>query len=274
MKRNGQIKVALVTGASSGIGQALAEKLAKQGVTVYAAARRLENTRHPDGGNLHTLRLDVNDQLSCEQAAQQIIAEEGRLDLLVQSAGFGIAGAVEDTSIDQARGQMETNFFGSIRLLPAVLEQMRNQKFGLIVNIGSVAGQIPIPFQAYYSASKAAVSALTLALANEIKPFGIRCMVVQPGDTRTGFTTSREVTDRSLKSVYADRCGRSIERMARDEQNGMTTEVAARVIASRIFRRRPPLLLNLGLVYKAFSLAVRLLPLRLVRFVVGLMYAA
>ena len=275
-----EVKIALVVGASSGIGKAIAAELGRQGCRVYAAARSLPDY-FSDPANpqtapepwMRTVRLDVNFPSACEHSVERIIAEEGRLDILVQSAGFGIAGAIEDTVIPEARSQMETNFFGAISLLPSVLRQMRSQKSGLIVNIGSVAGFLPVPFQAYYSASKAALAALTSALGNELRPWRVRCMLVQPGDTQTGFTRSRVLVKNALQSDYADRCRRSIERMANDEQNGMPTAMAARMIVAGMLRRRPPQVMTVGLMYKFFELAHHILPNRLIQYVIYKLYA-
>lgn len=275
-----QNRVALVIGASSGIGQAIASELGLHGIKVYAAARSLPDFfEHPENpltapqSWLRTISLDVHIPASGERAIQRILAAEGRLDFLVQSAGFGIAGAIEDTHGPEARSQFETNFFGAVCFLPAVLQQMRRQRSGLIVNIGSVAGILPIPFQAYYSASKAALAALTSALGNEIRPWNIRCMLVQPGDTRTGFTQARIIAKQAYNSAYAERCRHSIERMAYDEQHGMSTESAARATVRAMLRRRPPQILTLGLQYKLFAFAKRLVPERLVQYVIYLLYA-
>lgn len=274
-------KVALVTGGSSGIGKSIVDELGRGGFQVYAASRSLPDFfDEPDNEKtqplpwLRTIRLDVNYPSQSARTVERIIAAEGHLDILVQAAGFGIAGAVEDTGHEEARSQMETNFFGSVSLLPPVLAQMRQQRSGLIVNIGSVAGFLPVPFQAYYSASKAALSALTLAMANEVEPFGIRCMVVQPGDTQTGFTRSRILIRNANRSDYATRCKRSVIRMESDEKSGMSPDTAARIIVRKMLRRNPPLVLTIGLIYRLYAVAVRILPLKLVRKVVYWLYAS
>lgn len=275
---NQLVKVALVTGASSGIGQAIAAELCKQGIRVYAASRSLPNyfDNTPESSSsdlLRTVRMDVNDPLAVEKTVSQIIAAEGRLDFFVQSAGNGIAGSVEDTQIDEVRYQMETNFFGAVTPLPIILKQMRQQGSGLIVQVGSMAGVLSIPYQAYYSASKAAIASLNLALADEVRPWGIRCMLVQPGDTRTGFTQARVMTRSALESDYAAVCRRSIDRMAADEQGGTSPETSARQVVRKMLKRRPPHVMSIGLFYKFAGMASRLLPLRLVRWVVRLLYA-
>lgn len=276
----GHIQVALVTGASSGIGQAIASELCRHGFRVYAAARSLPDYFINSGcekqvgtGCLRPVTLDVTDEAAVGAIWQQVMAVEGRLDCLVQAAGFGLAGSVEDTAAAEARAQMETNFFGSVHFLPLVLEQMRRQKSGLIVQLGSVAGFLPIPFQAYYSASKAALAALILALADEVRPWGIRCLLVQPGDTQTGFTRSRILARGSEGSDYSRRCGRSITKMAADENRGVPAAAVASQIVRQICKRRPPLVYTPGLLYKIANILTKILPLRLYRRVIGLMYA-
>jgi short-subunit dehydrogenase len=272
--------VAVVTGASSGIGQAIAMELAKKGLHVYGLARRLPDYfDNPAAGQtigrgfLRPVRADVTDDPAFRHAIARIIALEGRLDCLVQAAGFGIAGSVEDTSAEEAYQQINTNFFGATNGLPPVLKQMRQQKRGLIVQIGSVAGALTIPFQAYYSASKAALTALTLALGDEVRPWGIHCMLVQPGDMRTGFTGARRYTVAATGSDYEARCCQSINKMAADEMSGKPASDIAPKIVRKMMRRRPPLVFTPGFFYKAIVMLSQLLPLRFVRWGVSRLYA-
>ena len=147
--------------------------------------------------------------------------------MLINNAGFGISGAVEFTKTEDAQHQLDVNFFGMVRMNRQVLPVMRRQCYGRIVNLSSVAGAIPIPFQTYYSASKAAINSYTMALANEVKPFGIQVCCVQPGDIRTGFTAARE---KNRRGRYLRRTYRSVAGMERDEQ-GMDPEKAGAFIA-------------------------------------------
>ncbi|MBE5817275.1 MAG: SDR family NAD(P)-dependent oxidoreductase, partial [Clostridiales bacterium] len=179
-------KVVLVTGASSGIGFACAEYFASKGLKVYGTTRRLsEGKAYPKGVTM--LELDICIDESVERAVNAVMKAEGRIDILVNNAGCGIAGAIEDTSVSEAQGQMDTNFMGIHRMCKWVLPYMRSASMGSIVNISSVAGFVPIPFQAFYTASKYAVEAYTRALRLEVKPFGIRVSAVEPGDTCTGL---------------------------------------------------------------------------------------
>jgi len=160
-------------------------KLHGLGLRVYGASRSIAEQPY------ETLRLDVDDDASVRAAVGEVIEREGRVDILVNCAGYVLAGAVEETSIDEARAQMETNFFGAVRTLQAVLPEMRRQRSGLIINIGSIAGLIPMPFQAFYSASKSALTTVSEALAMEVAGLGIRIINIQPGDFRTAITANR-----------------------------------------------------------------------------------
>jgi short-subunit dehydrogenase len=271
--------VAVVTGASSGIGQAIAAELAHRGLHVYGLARRLPDYfddpaegQNIGRGYLRPVRGDVTDHVAFREAIAKIIDLEGRLDCLVQAAGYGIAGSVEDTSAEEAFQQMNTNFFGAANGLPPVLKQMRQQKRGLIVQIGSVTGVLTFPFQAYYSASKAALAALTLALGDEVRPWGLRCMLVQPGDTRTGFTEARRYTAAAAGSDYEKSCCRSIDKMAADEMGGKPASAIAVKIVRQMMRRRPPLVYTPGFFYKVVVVLSRWLPLRFVRWALSRIY--
>ncbi len=274
-KKTCESDVVLITGSSSGIGQALASQLLKSGCRVYGAARRYpasENWQKNDHGVVQ-IQLDVNDAAGCSQAVARLIEKEGHLDAVYFNAGYGIAGAVEETPAGQAASQMLTNVVGVSTFLPAVITQMRLQNRGSLVFIGSMAAVLPIPFQAYYSASKAALEALALALREEVSPYGIRCMVVQPGDTQTGFTQSREKLSVPENSVYRARFERSILKMERDEQLGMSAEQLARLILRKMKKKTLPPVYIPGLIYKTAVVLKKILPLRLVRFLIGRMYS-
>ena len=260
-------QVCVITGGTSGIGRCAAEALAARGHTVYTLSRRAaasDTTRH--------ICADVTDEESVRAAVGQIIAEAGRIDVLINNAGFGISGAVEFTETADAQRQLDVNFFGMVRMNRCVLPQMRAQGFGRIINLSSVAGAIPIPFQTYYSVSKAAVNAYTLALANEVRPFGVQVCCVQPGDIRTGFTAAREKCPLG-DDVYHGRIARSVQGMERDEQNGMSPETAGAYLARLAEQRTVRQVNTIGLQYKLFCVLAKLLPLRLVNFLVGQLYA-
>ncbi len=261
-------KVVLVTGGSSGIGKATAMALRDLGCVVYEGSRR-ESEIH----GVHHLPLDVTVESSVAVAVDRILAREGRLDILINCAGSGISGAVEFTEADEVKRQMDVNFMGTVNVTKAVLPHMRNQGGGRIVNISSVAAEFPIPFQTYYSASKAAVNAYTMALCNEVRPFGITVTAVQPGDIRTGFTASRAKSAVG-DEVYSGRISRSVAVMERDEENGMAPEIAGRMIAGIAVKGRVKPLYTLGFSYKLLGFLHRLLPCSLVNRIIGMIYAS
>ncbi len=260
--------VAVVTGASSGIGKATAEALLRRGCTVYDLSRR---DTDPASGIVH-LKTDVTDEESVRAAVQEIVEREGKIDILVNNAGFGISGAVEFTETADAVKLFNVNFFGIVRVTKAVLPYMRKTGSGRIVNLSSVAAIAPIPYQTFYSASKSAVEVYSMALANEVRDFGITVCAVLPGDIRTGFTDAREKSDAG-DDVYQGRIGRSVGKMEKDEQNGMSPEKAGKMIAKIALSRRKKPLYTLGFSYKAVAFLVKILPASAVNRLIKVLYA-
>ena len=260
-------KVAIVTGGSSGIGRCTAIALQNAGCKVFACSRR----DYLIDGVCH-LGVDVTDENSIQIAVEKIIAENGAIDILVNCAGNGISGAVEFTELKDAKSQFEVNFFGMVNMNRAILPIMRKQGCGRIVNISSVAAVAHIPFQAYYSASKAAIESYTCCLANEVKPFGISVTCVQPGDIATGFTDARRKSAVG-DDIYNGRISRSVAGMEKDERNGMSPETAGNYIAKIALRKSVKPIYTLGLGYKCLSVLCKLLPCRFRNWIVGLLYA-
>jgi NAD(P)-dependent dehydrogenase (short-subunit alcohol dehydrogenase family) len=243
---SGSDRVVLITGASSGIGEACAEYLGQKGYRVYGTSRR-GSDNFPPGRFPALMRMDVEDDASVARGVAHILEKEGRLDVLVNNAGFGIAGAVEDTAVDEARSQLETNFFGVFRLCRQVLPYMRERRSGCIINISSIGGLIGIPFQALYSASKHAVEGLTEALRMEVKKYGVRVVMIEPGDFRTGFTAHRRKTARSQESpVYLEDFHRALQVMEHDEMNGPAPVEIARLVEHIINTPSPGLRYMIG----------------------------
>ena len=253
-------KVAVVTGGTSGIGLAAVDALRARGCTVYALSR------HGD------IVCDVADEESAKAAVQQVLEKEGRIDILVNCAGFGISGAAELTPLAIARQQLDVNLFGTANMVNAVLPAMRAQGGGRIVNTGSVAGFVPIPFQTWYSASKAAVQSYTLAMANELKPFGITLAAVLPGDTKTGFTAARNKVD-DPEDLYSGRIARSVSRMEHDEQNGVPAQKVGDLIAKVALKTRVKPLYIPGFSYNAVNMLMRILPSGLANRLIGMLYS-
>ncbi|GHO51364.1 hypothetical protein KSX_95270 [Ktedonospora formicarum] len=178
-------KIALVTGGSSGIGEATALALAQTGYTVYAGARRVERMQRLKECGIRPLALDVTDDESMQSAVSQILASEGHINVLVNNAGYGSYGALEDVPLSEARSQFEVNVFGAARLTQLVLPQMRKQRSGTIVNITSMGGKIYTPFGSWYHATKFALEAISDCLRIELAPFGINVVVIEPGSIQT-----------------------------------------------------------------------------------------
>ena len=263
-------EVALVTGASSGIGRATAIHLAKAGYTVYGTSRSPRTL-----AGVTMMIMDAGSDADAAHVAEEIFTRHGRLDILVANAGTGIAGAVEETGIALAKTQFDTNYFGALRIIRAVLPGMRSQGGGCIIGVSSVAALLPIPFQAGYSASKAAMEATLCALRGEVRPFGIRISLVEPGDTKTGFTDARsQAGPTDGNSPYAERFSRSLSRMEKDERNGVSPDKVAAVICRVVRMRRPPIRVAVGADYRFLLWLRRLLPDRLVQWLLERMYAS
>ncbi|HBM80168.1 MAG TPA: hypothetical protein DD426_04915 [Clostridiaceae bacterium] len=260
--------VVLITGTSSGIGKETAEFLNSNGFTVYGTSRKPSGT----DTDINMVQLDVCSEESIKKAVDYVIKKEGHIDILINNAGFGIAGSVEDTSIEEAYSQFDTNFFGMLRMSRAVLPHMRKQGKGLIINISSVAGIISIPFQSMYSASKFSVEAVTQAMRIELKPYGIKVSMVEPGDTKTGFTDKRKFVSASESSVYKERFIKSIDAMAKSEQNGPGPRAVIKEIYRIIKSKNPPVRITAGWSYKLIVFAKRFVPDRLLEYVVSKLY--
>ncbi|WP_114937634.1 oxidoreductase [Mucilaginibacter endophyticus] len=182
-------KTVLVTGASSGMGKETAKLLAQNGYKVYAAARRLEQMDDLKPLGIATLKMDVSDEQSMINGVDEIFKAEGKIDILINNAGFGQYGAIEEVDLKDARYQMEVNLFGLARLIQLVIPHMREQYFGKIVNISSVGGKMAAPLGGWYHASKFALEGLSDSLRLELKPFGIDVIVIEPGGVKTEWGT-------------------------------------------------------------------------------------
>lgn len=234
-------KIAIVTGASSGIGKCEKARLEEAGYKVY------NFSRHNHEGGTNFVEVDVTNRAAVFEAVNKLVETEGHIDLLVNNAGFGIAGAIETTPEELAKSQLEVNFWGMVNCTQAVLPHMRAQKGGRIINTSSVAAVFSIPFQAFYSCSKAAINSFTSALRNEVKDFGITACAVMPGDIKTGFTKNRIKTEET--KAY-DNQDRSIGVMEKDEINGMSPDVVAKLVKKLALKKHVKPLYTVGAKYK------------------------
>jgi len=258
-------KIILITGTSSGFGKACAEHLYHLGHKVYGTSRNPQplTAEDPKIGtdptdSLEIIQMDVDRDNSVADAVASVHEREGRLDVVVNNAGLGLAGAIEDTAVDEAKALFETNLWGVLRLIRAVLPIMRAQRSGHIVNISSLGGQIGIPFQGFYSASKFALEAMTEALRMEVKPFGIRVVLIEPGDARTAFTGSRRRTLESRQNpTYAKQCDTAVAVMEHDEVEGFSPEKVARLLARIIENPSPRLRYKVGSLFQKSAVTAK-----------------
>ena len=261
-------KVVIITGGTSGIGLNAARALANQGCRVYEFSRREDGTE----AAIH-IQADVTDDEQIRNAVQEVLDREKHIDVVINNAGFGISGAIEYTDTEEAKKQFDVNFFGMVRVNRAILPIMHRQGYGRIINMSSVAAPIAIPFQAYYSASKAAVRAYSLALQSEVKPYGIEVCCIMPGDVATGFTAARRKSPAGDEE-YGGRISRSVAVMEHDEQTGITAEKAGEFVGGKALQKKVPVLCTLGGKYKVFVFLTRLLPNKTLVDLVGEIYAS
>lgn len=230
-------KVILITGASSGFGKATAELLATKGHIVYGTSRNELNHE-----NIRFLVMDVRDRRSVQKCISRIREESGRLDVLINNAGMGIGGALELATDDEIDVQMDTNFRGCVNVCQAVLPLMREQGRGQIINLSSIGGVMGLPYQGFYSASKFAIEGFTEALAAEVRGFGIRVSMVEPGDFATNFTARRRNSEATARSAaYGDSFARSLSLIEKEENGGLRPEKLAQKVSKIIDSRRPRL---------------------------------
>jgi short-subunit dehydrogenase len=213
-----------ITGASSGIGKTIAEYLSKKGYNVIGTSRKSASKSN----HFELIALDVTDAVSVNTAINYTISKLHTVDVLINCAGYGLFGALENSSMEEAKKQFETNFFGAVRMINAFLPHFRRNQNGLIINISSMAGLIGLPFQGHYSASKFALEGYTEALRLELKPFNIAVCSICPGDFKTTFTSNRIFTER-VSPEYKEKFGQFLKTFASEEENGADPILIARL---------------------------------------------
>ena len=280
----------LITGASSGIGKAAAALFAERGYQVFDLSRR------------GTIPCDVTDEASVQRAVAEVMRRTDHIDVLILNAGFGISGPAECTPVEDVRRQMDVNFTGAVAVVQQVLPYMRQRRQGRIIFTSSVAAILPIPYQSFYSASKAAINAFALALQNEVRDYGICVSVLMPGDVQTGFTAARRKVqlptgDASVSPAVMEvrspgstttkmfpsykeeseiaypHAEHAVAAMERDEQRGLSPQAMARCLYRIATARHPRPQYVGGAEYRLFAFLHWLLPQRLVNYIVGRLYA-
>ena len=257
-------QVIVITGATSGIGLSTALLLVKEGFTVYGVARKARELPFP------CISCDVTDAAAFSSALAAVYEKEGRIDALINNAGMGISGAAEYISEADSQRLFAVNTLAALSSARAAIPYLKETQ-GKLLFTSSVAAVIPIPFQAAYSSSKAAINYYALSLREEIKPFKIKVSVVMPGDTKTGFTDARVKTE--TEEGYASRVSKSVGRMEKDERGGKDPATVARVFLKLLKSKNPPPLVTVGFGYKLIVFLKRLLPQRLIQWVVSKLYA-
>ncbi len=234
-------KVVLITGASSGIGKETAKLLSQSGLVVYGAARRLDKMQDLKEAGVHILPMDVTDEQSMVKGVQDILKAEKRIDVLVNNAGYGSYGSLEDVPLSEAKYQFEVNVFGMARLTQLVIPQMRSQKSGKIINISSIGGKLGEPHGAWYHATKFAVEGLSDSIRMELKQFGIQVIVIEPGAIITEWNRiSREnLIKRSGNTAYKTMAVKQVHMMEKADKSGSQPVVIARVIKRAVDSHNP-----------------------------------
>ena len=251
-------KVVLITGGSSGIGKSIGEFLHHKGFAVYGTSRNPDKVVH---SIFPLVALDVRDAKSIQLAVAKIIQETGRLDIVINNAGVGIAGPLEEIPMEEIKNNFETNFFGPIEVMKAVLPQMRSQQSGLIINITSIAGYMGLPYRSVYSASKGALELVTEALRMEVKPFGIQITNVAPGDFATNIAAGRFHAPVTKGSAYEKVYGDVLNTMDQHVDSGSNPNEMAEAVYRIIQEINPRIHYKVGAFMQKFSIVLkRILP--------------
>ena len=270
----------VITGGSSGIGKATASLFCERGWRVFELSRHGAKESKVESRKTATLKAtgeiihvtcDVCSEESCRTAVSEVLRQTDRIDVVISNAGYGISGPIEFTEIADAEHQMDVNFMGAVRFTQAVLPQLRRQRYGRIIYTSSVAGVLAVPYQAFYSASKAAINAMAMALANEVREFGITVSVLMPGDVSTGFTDARRKSTAGAE-VYRH-SEQAITAMEKDERGGMEPRKMAALFYHIATCRNPRPQYVGGLLYRTFCFLNNILPTRLVNRIEGKMYS-
>lgn len=236
-------KTALVTGVSSGIGREIAQLLAERGARVFGTARDPQSAAPING--VEIVRMDVTKDASVTEAIQSIVGKAGTIHYVVNNAGYALTGALEETSLEEAKQQFETNFFGVLRVTTAVLPGMREGGFGRIVNISSVVGFLPSPYMGIYAASKHAVEAYTETLDHEVRKFGVRAVLIEPAFTKSNLGHNGKDARIALKA-YAVQRNRTINTIVESVQNGDSARIVAEAVYQSLTAKLPRLRYPVG----------------------------
>lgn len=258
----------LVTGATSGIGRETALLLSSLGYTVYGVSRSAEEKVVENGkGIIHYMAMDVRK----DEDIERVLSTIGDFSFLVHAAGFGIGGAAEDAELDDIKAQEDTDYLGVLRLNRKALPILRRSERSLVIAVSSVAARVPLPYQSHYSAAKASLEMVMMALRMESAEYGVRVSLVEPGDMATGFTDKRKASV-PPSSIYGEKYRRTLSVIEKDERGGGSPRAAAKVIERISRRSNPPIRVTVGLTYKILVLLIKVLPDRLTLFILKKIY--
>jgi len=235
-------KVILITGISSGLGESIGRFLSAKGLKVYGICR---SDFKPDY-EANVIKADVIDTFSIKEAIKQIIEKEKKIDVVINNAGMGYGGPIECFTEEEAKNQFDINFFGTFRVCKEVISYMRENGYGLIINVGSIGGLIGLPYQGFYSATKFAIQGFSEALYQELKPFNVHVVVVNPGDFSTNFTSNRKVIQNVYDTPYRKQFMKTLSIIEKDEKNGLKPEVLAKRIYKIINTKNPKVKYNIA----------------------------
>lgn len=260
--------VILISGISSGFGLAMAKALSAQGHTVYGTVRK-EVEQIP---NVHYLFADVTNEEQVQAAVETVVREQGAIDIFINNAGTGIGGPIELSTTEEAQWLMDTNFFGLVRFCRSILPVMRNQGRGRIIAISSIGGQVGLPYQGFYSASKFAIEGYCESLRLEVKPFGIDVVLINPGDFATGFTAARRKISEEEARIYPSFAS-SMKGIEKDENGGLKPEVLASRICRIVTAKHPKHRYTVSTFIQGLAVtAKKILPSKLFAWIMSLYY--
>lgn len=261
-------KVILISGDSSGFGLECTKKLIEDGYIVCGLSRHEFKLNGLD----HYI-CDLTNENDIRQTVNKIIDKYKKIDILINNAGWGIFGSIEETTLDQAKRIFEINFFGTFLLTKYVLPHMRKNNFGRIITISSIGGVIPLPFQSFYSASKSSLEMLFRALQSEIYSYNIKVTLVEPGDAKTNFTSNR-YANISENSPYKEALTKSIKTISKDERGGFSPIKVSNTISKIIKRKRPPLSIKVGLKDSLLLTVYKIIPKKFATYLLYKIYAS
>ena len=267
MKNKLKGKVAVITGASSGIGFSIAKYFDKNGIIVYDISRTVK--AHDEIKAAYS--CNVNDTEKVNEILNEIFEKEKKIDIFVNNAGFGIAGTIEKAKPENIYAITNTNLAAVMALSGLAVKYLKASGGGNIINISSVGGVIPLPVQAAYSATKAGVEVFSRALANEVKPYKIKVTTILPGDTKTSFTSSR-IIDNDGNTKEQEKIAKSIKKVEKDEQTGKSPDTVGRAAVKILKKKNPPLRKTIGFFYKCAVFLPRILSTKLVNYIVRKLY--